>query len=240
MASDLQARIAALAAGQGLTEFVPDTAFPLLARLVSALESTPAPPTRLVTTKDILEGHIADSLSALGISGVRDAAVIGDIGSGAGFPGLALAAALPAARVDLIEATARKCEVITKLAEQAGIGNAFAIAERVETWAGGAGRGAYDVASARAVAMLPVLVEYAAPLLKPDGIFVAWKGGQDEAEAEAGRKAAELVGLTATDVLAVTPFPGSHSRHLHVFRKTSETPERFPRRPGIPSKRPLA
>ena len=84
-----------------------------------------------------------------------------------------------------------------------------------------------------------MLVEYAAPLLDEGGVLVAWKGRRQADEERAGERAAGDVGLTLSRVTAVTPFAGAHSRHLHVFTKTSPTPERFPRRAGIAVKRPL-
>jgi 16S rRNA (guanine527-N7)-methyltransferase len=82
-------------------------------------------------------------------------------------------------------------------------------------------------------------VEYAAPLLRMDGVFVAWKGARDAAEEAAGERAAAAVGLSVGEVLHVEPFKGARSRHLHTFRKIAPTPERFPRRAGMAAKRPL-
>jgi 16S rRNA (guanine527-N7)-methyltransferase len=93
--------------------------------------------------------------------------------------------------------------------------------------------------TARAVAGLPVLVEYAAPLLRLSGMLVAWKGARDPAEEELGRAAADEVGLALADVLRVEPFEGARNRHLHLYRKVAPTPGRFPRRPGMAAKRPL-
>jgi 16S rRNA (guanine527-N7)-methyltransferase len=187
-----------------------------------------------------VEVHLADSLSGLELATLRDATRIADMGAGAGFPGLVLAAALPAAEVDLIESTARKAGFIEQLAAQAGIGNARAVPARVEEWGAGEGREAYAAVTARALAALPVLVEYAAPLLAPGGTFVAWKGARDAREEAAGEAAAAQVGLAPVDVRRVKPFPTAEQRHLHVYSKTGPTPERFPRRPGIARKRPLA
>jgi 16S rRNA (guanine527-N7)-methyltransferase len=191
-----------------------------------------------------LQAHVADSLSGLEVEQLARARTIADVGAGAGFPGLALAIALPDARVDLIESAGRKAAVIGRLAQAAKLDNARAVTARAEEWAAtpaalGGGREAYDAVTARAVAALPVLVEYAGPLLRMDGVLVAWKGAR-EAEEEAGaRRAAELVGLAAGDVLRVEPFEGARDRHLHTFRKIAPTPERFPRRPGMAAKRPL-
>jgi 16S rRNA (guanine527-N7)-methyltransferase len=184
--------------------------------------------------------HVADSLSGLAIPELARAATIADIGAGAGFPGLALAAALPAASVSLIESTERKCEVIARLADAARVGNATPVPTRAEEWAAGDGAGRYDVVTARALASLAVLVEYAAPLLVAGGVLVAWKGARDPEEEAAGAAAAALVGLRPRDPVAVRPFKGSRERNLFVYEKVAPTPERFPRRPGMATKRPLA
>lgn len=172
--------------------------------------------------------------------GLRGAVKIADLGAGAGFPGLVLAVALPNAQVDLIESTTRKCEVISRLAKAAEIGNATAIPVRAEEWAAADGAERYEIVTARALSSLPVLVEYAAPLLELDGSLVAWKGGRDLDEEQAGAQAALAVGLTPSPPTPVRPFKGSRERNLYVYTKTEPTPERFPRRPGMATKRPLA
>ena len=110
------------------------------------------------------------------------------------------------AQIDLIEATGRKCEVIDRLAAAAGLENARAVHGRAEEWAAAEGAGAYDVVTARALAPLAVLAEYAAPLLAPGGSLVAWKGARDPVEEAAGAAAAALLGLEPDEVLAVRPF----------------------------------
>jgi 16S rRNA (guanine527-N7)-methyltransferase len=193
---------------------------------------------------EALDTHVADSLSGLAVSDLGRARRIADVGAGAGFPGLALAIALPRARVDLVESAGRKTAVIARLAQAAKLSNARPITARAEDWAGtpaalGGGGGAYDAVVARAVAALPVLVEYAAPLLCDGGVLVAWKGARSADEEAAGAAAAAEVGLAPEEVLRVEPFEGARDRHLHVFRKIAPTPERFPRRAGMAVKRPL-
>lgn len=211
-----------------------------LANLAAALQAEPDPPTTIRESQDVLERHLADSLEALRVPEVRGARRIADVGAGAGFPGLPLAVALPEATVDLVESAARKCAVIERLAAAAGATNARALPLRVEEWAAGEGSGRYDVATARAVAPLPVLVEYAAPLVTVRGLLVAWKGARDAGEEGAGGRAAELLGMEVEEVLRVMPFEAARERHLHVYRKVKDTPDRFPRRPGVAAKRPLA
>jgi 16S rRNA (guanine527-N7)-methyltransferase len=207
--------------------------------LLGALASEPAPPTTVKEPDEAVDVHVADSLSGLTVDPLAQAARIADIGAGAGFPGLVLAVALPSASVDLIESTARKCEVIERLATAAGIENARPVAARAEEWAAGDGRGAYDVVTARALAGLPVLAEYAAPLLREGGVLVAWKGARDPVEERDGASAAAILGLELDPPVAVRPFKASRDRHLYVFRKTAPTPARFPRRAGMATKRPL-
>jgi 16S rRNA (guanine527-N7)-methyltransferase len=210
-----------------------------LVRLTRALEAEPDPPTAIRGAEEIVDRHLADSLEALRIQSVRDVHRLADVGSGAGFPGLVLAIALPGASVDLIEASRRKCDVIERLAEAAGAANARAIPARAETWAAAEGRDAYGVVTARAVASLGVLVEYAAPLLRIDGCLVAWKAARDRDEERSAAAAAGQLGLEYVEVLPVRPFPAARDRHLHGFVKRGPTPSRFPRRPGRAAKRPL-
>jgi 16S rRNA (guanine527-N7)-methyltransferase len=186
--------------------------------------------------------HVADSLSGLEVPDVRAASWLADIGSGAGFPGLPLAIALPRARVDMIESASRKCAVIDRLTHAAGLDNEIvrAMPMRAEERAAWGGRESYDVVTARAVGALPLLVEYASPLLALGGVFVAWKGARDPDEEARGAKAAVEVGLEPEAVVEVKPWPGARDRHLVVYRKGSPAPERFPRRPGMAAKRPLA
>jgi 16S rRNA (guanine527-N7)-methyltransferase len=217
-----------------------DQAVDALLALVEALAAEPKPPTAVREPHAALRQHIADSLTGLEVPALREATRIADIGAGAGFPGLVLAIALPSTQVDLVESARRKCSVIARLIAAAGIPNARPVPRRAEEWALGEGAVAYDAVTARALAPLPVLVEYAAPLLKAGGVLVAWKGGRDEAEEAAGQAAAAQLGLQAAEVLPVKPFKEARQRHLHVYLKEKETPPSFPRRPGIAAKRPLS
>lgn len=211
-----------------------------LAALLGALAAEPDPPTGVRTVVEAVDLHIADSLSGLEVEEVATAARIADIGAGAGFPGLVLAAARPEAKVDLIEATGRKCAVIARLAEAGGLTNARAVPARAEQWAAEEGAGAYDLVTARAVGPLAVLVEYASPLLREGGTLVCWKGARSHGEERAGVQAARAVAMRAVAVTRVNPFESARDRHLHRFRKVGPTPPGFPRRPGMARKRPLA
>ncbi len=208
-----------------------------LMRLLSVLARDPHAPTAVSVPEDAVDVHVADSLSALTLDTVREARTIADLGSGAGLPGLVLAVALPSAGVWLVESQSRKCAFIEAAAAAIGLENARFVCARAEDWREGAG--ACDVVLARALAPQPVVVEYAAPLLRMRGSLVDWRGIRVRADEEAAARAATEVGLRRTAILAVRPFPAARDHHLHVFEKIADTPPRFPRRPGIARKRPL-
>jgi 16S rRNA (guanine527-N7)-methyltransferase len=213
-------------------------------RLLEALAAEPDPHTTVSDPEAALEVHVADSLSGLEVPELAAARRIVDIGAGAGFPGLVLAIALPRAQVDLIESSGRKTAVMNRLIQAAELSNARSITARVEDFArtpaalGGGGE-AYDAVTARAVGPLAVLVEYAAPLLRAEGVLVAWKGARDPAEEASGAAAAAKVGMVVKDAIPVQPYEASENRHLHIFRKIAPTPPEFPRRAGMARKRPL-
>ena len=142
------------------------------------------------------------------------------------LPGLVLAAALPDAAVALVEATGRKCLFLARAAERMGLENVEIVDARAESWAEGIG--SRDLVTARAVAPLAVLVEYAAPLLAVDGALVAWKGRRDAAEERDGAAAAAATGLEPGGVRAVQPWFGAEHLHLHLYVKVASTPNRFP------------
>lgn len=218
---------------------LPDEAAGQLTALADCVAGDPEAPTTVTDRDGILRDHLADSLVALDLPEVRAATAIADLGSGAGFPGLPLAIALPAARVTCVESVGRKCVFITRAAEACGAGNAVAVHARAEEWAAAGGRNAFDLVTARALAPLAVVAEYAAPLLTLGGTLVAWRGRRDPEDEASGARAAAELGLEPGPVIRVEPYPGALHRHLHVMRKAAPTPDRFPRRPGMARKRPL-
>jgi 16S rRNA (guanine527-N7)-methyltransferase len=182
--------------------------------------------------------HVADSLTGLDVPELRAAERVADVGAGGGFPGLALAVALPRAQIDLIESIGRKCDFMRRAIEAAGIANATALNTRSEDLASTAGRDSYDVVTARAVGRLSTLAELASPLLKPNGVLVAWKGKRDADEEQQLARASESLAMQPESILDVGDRAGSRHRHLHVVRKVGPTPPDLPRRAGIAKKRP--
>ncbi len=233
MSTEVRRELEALVARYSL----PPNAASQLRALLGLIAADPHAPTTVRLPQQAVDVHVADSFVALELAAVRSASMIADLGAGVGFPGLALAVALPAAGVVLVESVARKCAFIRAAADAADLSNVQVVADRAESWS--AGIGTRDLVTARALAPLAVLAEYGAPLLREGGVLVAWKGRRDSHEEQAAAVAAEELGLALEEVRSVHPYRGAEHRHLHVLRKVAPTPERFPRRPGMARKRPL-
>jgi len=219
------------------TYALPAAAADQLAELAELIATDDAAPTTVRDPTAILNDHLADSLVALTVRQIVEARSIADLGAGGGFPGLPLAIALPSTDVFLVESVGKKCDFIQEAVNLLGLGNAQVVNARAEEWRGGLGH--LDVVTARALAPLNIVAEYAAPLLKVGGTLVAWRGKREpEIEADAD-VAAEILGLSVEPPLQVFPYPAAEHRFLHLLTKVSETPPRFPRRAGMARKRPL-
>jgi 16S rRNA (guanine527-N7)-methyltransferase len=208
-----------------------------LSRILDELGRDEHAPTAIRDATQAVDTHLADSLVALELDAIRAAASVADLGAGAGFPGLALAVALPGAEVSLIESQRRRCEFLERVCTHAEIENARVVRTRAEEWRDGLSRN--DAVVARALAGQAVVLEYAAPLLRLGGTLVDWRGKRVGAEEDTSVTVAEMLGLRRVEIRRVEPFEGATDRHLHVYVKVHETPERFPRRAGMARKRPL-
>jgi len=209
-----------------------------LARLVTVLVADEHAPTAVRTAGPAVDIHFADSLVALELEVARAARRVADVGTGAGFPGLVLALALPDAEVRLVESQRRKCEFLERLCACVAIENARVVHARAEEWR--AGIGEHDLVVARAVAAQAVVLEYAAPLLRLGGTLVDWRGQRDPREETRCVAAGEELGLRRAEIRHVSPFASAQAHHLHLYLKVRETPSRFPRRVGMARKQPLS
>jgi 16S rRNA (guanine527-N7)-methyltransferase len=233
MSVDTRARVGELATRYSL----PSEAESALVTLVGLVLADPAAATAVRSVERAIDEHIADSLVALQLDEVLGAGTIADLGSGAGFPGLPLAISRPDALVALIESNARKAGFLMRAAAECGLRNARVVNSRAESWEEGFGR--CDVVAARALAPLPVVLEYGAPLLRVGGSLLVWRGARDPDAEETAARAADELGLQPGEPLPVRPYPAAERRNLHLFLKVRPTPDRFPRRPGVAAKRPL-
>jgi 16S rRNA (guanine527-N7)-methyltransferase len=231
--SSVPVRLAELGARYAL----PTEAVSKFDALLDLVASEPASITSVRDPREGVDVHVADSLVALEFGVVRAATHIADLGSGAGFPGLALAIARPDAHVALVESVARKCAFLERAAQALGLTNVTVAHARVEAWRDGLGTS--DVVTARALAPLGVVLEYGAPLLAVGGTLVAWKGRLQSIEVADASAAAVALGLSTPRAHAVTPFADAQDRYLYLSSKVTPTPDRFPRREGMARKRPL-
>lgn len=163
-----------------------------------------------------------------------------DVGAGGGFPGVPLAIAFPELKVTLLEATGKKVAFLDDLARALNLDNVTTLQGRAEELAlQGEYREQFDLAVARAVANMQTLVEYTLPFVRVNGLVVAWKGAEAGEEAEGATGAIQLLG-GKLDRLVPVSLPGVEGpRYLVVIEKVAPTPAGFPRRVGVPSKRPL-
>lgn len=195
--------------------------------------------TAITAPADIATKHFLDSFTALAVRRWTGRERIVDIGSGAGFPGLALRLALPATRVTLVESMGKKARFLEEVTSTLGIEDVEVRNERAEALAR-TRRERYDVGTARAVGTLGAIVEYLLPFLRVGGDAIAWKGRVD-AELPGARKACaaiggEIVKITPTSELGLGAIlPG---RSLVVIRKVRATPSRYPRSPAEAKRRP--
>lgn len=197
--------------------------------------------TSIVEPHEIVVKHFLDSLSVYQVlpTGPSNLSLI-DVGSGAGFPGLPLKIALPDLRLTLLEATGKKTAFLQHIVQVLHLTGVTVLTARAEE----AGRRPdqrerYDVAVARAVAPLPALVEYTLPLVKVGGWVIVQKGQHPADEVKAGANALGILGGKISQILPIA-VPGLEAeRHLVVIQKNKVTPLLYPRRPGLPTKKPI-
>lgn len=190
----------------------------------------------------ILLDHVLDSLSCFLCKPLFEAEKLIDVGSGGGLPGIPLKIFRGDLEVTLVEATRKKARFLEHAARRLDLSAVDVVASRVEELARDERyRAVYDFATARALAALPVLLEYCVPLLKRGGRLIAMKGRPDPEEIAAGDLAAAELGASKAQIIEVPVLSeiGDRKRTLVVYKKVSETPEKYPRRTGIPGKRPL-
>lgn len=184
--------------------------------------------------------HFLDSLSCAVVTGDLNGRSLIDVGSGAGFPGLPLKILYPELRLTLTDSVAKKTTFLEAVISQLGLTAVVVLAERAETLGQQpAHRQQYEWAAARGVAELRVLAEYLLPLCKIGGHMLAQKGESAERETAVAQTALQTLGGGQARLQTIT-LPETTTAHvLVVVEKIAETPPSFPRRPGMPAKRPL-
>ena len=197
--------------------------------------------TRVVEPEGIARDHLLDALAALPFLEASAAQRVIDLGSGGGVPAIPLALARPDVTWTLVDSVGKKAEALRGFVAELGLANVTVLGERLETLGRDpAHRAAHDLATARACAPLRVLAELALPLLRVGGTLLAWKGAltPDDLELRAGAAAVALLGGASPEV-AATGLRALGGRTLVRVSKERPTDDRYPRRPGVPARRPL-
>ena len=195
--------------------------------------------TAIVDPAEVAVKHFVDSAAVLTVLGGEGRSLV-DVGSGAGFPGVPLAILRPDLQVTLVEANQKKAGFLERLRTELDAENVRVVKGRAEEIGRQAEhRERYSVAVARAVASLPVVWEYLLPLVEVGGLAVALKGPAVVVELESGAWAARVLGGGDQSVQRFRLNEGVGEREIVWTRKVAATPEAYPRRPGMPAKRPL-
>lgn len=184
--------------------------------------------------------HFLDSITCLFVMGTQNLGRVVDVGTGAGFPGLPLKILNPSMELTLIESIGKKVDFCRHMIEVLDLNGVELIHDRVENVGHrGEHRQKYDWAIARAVAAMPVLVEYMLPLLRIGELAVIQKGETGPAEAHAAEEALRILGGKLEQIIPFELPRVVEPRYLIVVKKDAATPLKYPRRVGIPTKRPL-
>jgi 16S rRNA (guanine527-N7)-methyltransferase len=193
--------------------------------------------TALTEPKDFIYKHVCDSLLPGKFFPISSAQSLLDLGTGAGFPGLPLKLLYPQIQLTLMEAAAKKAAFLRHCCQELAV-EANILWDRAESLGQGSRRESFPLITTRAVASLAVVCEYCLPLLEIGGFFLALKGPGGSHEAEDSQRALELLGGKLNQVYFYS-LPTGEQRSLVVVEKILPTPAQYPRRPGVPTKKPL-
>lgn len=193
--------------------------------------------TSITEEDEVIEKHFTDSLSCIEtglLEGIKTAV---DVGCGAGFPSIPLKIARPELQFTLIDSLNKRVTFLNAVIEELGLSGIEAVHMRAEESGRSQFRDSFDICVARAVASLPVLCEFCLPHVKSGGYFIAMKGSEAKTEADAAKNAISLLGgrLESIEKTSMSQF----EHHNIVIKKLSETNNKYPRKPGMPSKKPL-
>ena len=195
--------------------------------------------TAITDKNEINIKHYLDSVTPLAFSLIPDGAKVADVGSGAGFPGLPLKIAKRDIHLTAIDALLKRLNFLETVKKELSLENFETVHMRAEE----AGqnkdlRESFDIATARAVANLSLLSEWCLPLVKVGGSFVALKGPSPKEEIEEARDAIKVLGGEIAGVFDIT-LPGEIPHSIVLIKKISQTPSKYPRKPGKASKQPI-
>lgn len=196
--------------------------------------------TAITEYEDVLKKHFVDSVSLIQAVDVRKELTLIDVGTGAGFPGLALKIAYPELKVTLLDSLQKRIQFLDAVIEKLGLEGIETIHGRAEDFAKPQKlRESFDLCVSRAVANLSTLSEYCLPFVKVGGYFIPYKSEKIAQEKEEAEKALELLGGKFERQVEFMLPSSDIYRNLFVIKKVKETPKKFPRKAGLPAKDPI-
>ena len=190
--------------------------------------------------KEVFIKHFLDSISAVSNGYIKDGISLIDVGTGAGFPGLPLKICLRNIKLTLLDSLNKRINFLQEVSNTVNLEDIEFIHGRAEDFGKNSKyREQFDVATARAVAGLPILMEFCVPFVKVGGYFVCLKGPNANLELEESKKAMEVLGLEFIEKIDIE-LPSEELKHnILVFKKVNNTPEKYPRKAGKPAKSPI-
>lgn len=190
--------------------------------------------------KEVFIKHFLDSISAVSKGYIKDGISLIDVGTGAGFPGLPLKICLKNIKLTLLDSLNKRINFLQEVSNSVKLEDIEFIHGRAEDFGKNPEyREQYDVATARAVAGLPILMEFCVPFVKLGGYFVCLKGPNANLELEESKAAMDILGLEFVEKIDIE-LPNEELKHnILVFKKVRNTPEKYPRKAGKPAKSPI-
>lgn len=192
--------------------------------------------TAIVEPEEIIKKHFIDCLAILKY--VEKGNKIIDVGTGAGFPGIPLKIAEPSLNITLLDSLNKRINFLNQIISKINLKNIKAIHSRAEEYVTKETRETYDIAVSRAVAELPTLLEYLMPYVKPNGICICMKGPKAMEELEKSKKAIQILGGKLEKIENIK-IAENMERNIIIIRKIKNTPDKYPRKAGKPSKEPI-
>lgn len=190
--------------------------------------------------KEVFIKHFLDSVSATTKGYISKDASIIDVGTGAGFPGIPLKICYKELKVTLLDSLNKRINFLQEVCNSIGLDNVEFIHGRAEDFGKSEDyREQFDIATARAVAGLPVLMELCVPFVKVGGYFICLKGPNANLELEESKKAMEVLGVEFVEKIDIELPEVDLEHNILVFKKVTNTPEKYPRKAGKPSKSPI-
>ncbi|HJG39870.1 16S rRNA (guanine(527)-N(7))-methyltransferase RsmG [Staphylococcus saprophyticus] len=195
--------------------------------------------TSITEEHEVYLKHFYDSIATSFYTDLTKELTICDVGAGAGFPSIPLKIIFPNLKVTIVDSLNKRIHFLNQLAEALELDNVSFVHDRAETYGKGDYRASYDIVTARAVARLSVLSELCLPLVKKGGHFIALKSSKGEEELEEARFGIGVLGGKVLDTISYELPEDAGERQMIIIDKRSQTPKKYPRKPGTPNKSPL-